>query len=386
MARYRKKAKGHSLKFLIIVVCALLVISFINSCGIESPSYSHEGNPDQQTQSSPTITNSEESRDAESQSLSMVEKLLQKADGVLAYRHSGTSGKNDGYLIIDFNSRELRRFTDGGFIVSTEVIEGDLEHGFTAGDHSFKLVKSDRLDQLLQTFIGKGKVHGSRNKTYDRVTLGTAEAIEDRILNWSDYYDKRYREYTVFFGNYEQDNNTENGPEKIGWIVLQQDEEKSLIVSSYLLRISKYNDVDGSMECTWESSTIRTWLNEEFFYDAFSDDERAAVFSVVHEDETTCRDRVFLLSSEEVNTLFVGKKADKSATGTVKANYQTPDAFDGRMNYWWLRSSEDGFKKHYIDREGSRKEDYANSAKGIRPAMWVKTSAIRPLTSEDSSG
>lgn len=54
---------------------------------------------------------------------------------------------------------------------------------------------------------------------------------------------------TVFFGSYEQDGNTENGPEPIEWLVLEDDGETMTLLSRYILYgidqvRSDYLDVD----------------------------------------------------------------------------------------------------------------------------------------------
>ena len=63
----------------------------------------------------------------------------------------------------------------------------------------------------------------------------------------------------VTFGAYEQDNNTSNGKEKIEWIVLATEGDKSLVISKYILDCQPYNT--SRAEVTWEICTLRTWLN-----------------------------------------------------------------------------------------------------------------------------
>ena len=67
----------------------------------------------------------------------------------------------------------------------------------------------------------------------------------------------------VTFGHYEQDNNIENGKEKIEWIVLDVKDGKVLLLSKYLLDQKKFidNELDYSghkaNRYTWENSTLR---------------------------------------------------------------------------------------------------------------------------------
>ena len=83
---------------------------------------------------------------------------------------------------------------------------------------------------------------------------------------------------TVFFGSYEQDNETSNGKEDIEWLVLAKENNRLLVVSQYGLDCQQYNT--NETEVTWENCTLREWLNEDFFHAAFSDREKAMIPTV----------------------------------------------------------------------------------------------------------
>ena len=88
----------------------------------------------------------------------------------------------------------------------------------------------------------------------------------------------------VTFGNYEQDNNTANGKEPIEWIILDKREDGSLVLmSKYALDSKQYNTQDTSV--TWETCTLRKWLNEDFYNAAFSTQEQAKIVPVTIENE-----------------------------------------------------------------------------------------------------
>ena len=46
---------------------------------------------------------------------------------------------------------------------------------------------------------------------------------------------------SVYFGSYEQDNDTEDGAEPIEWLVLAVDNDKALLLSRYALDCQPYN-------------------------------------------------------------------------------------------------------------------------------------------------
>lgn len=75
---------------------------------------------------------------------------------------------------------------------------------------------------------------------------------------------------SVFFGSYEQDNDKSNGKENIEWLILEVKDGKALLFSKYaldLLVYSKYSSFDGYS--SWEDSSLRRWLNDDFVNSAF---------------------------------------------------------------------------------------------------------------------
>lgn len=80
-------------------------------------------------------------------------------------------------------------------------------------------------------------------------------------------------EFTL--GKYEQDNDSENGKEDIEWIVVSKEDDSYICISKYCLEYMLFNEEvrsDNIYNC-WETSTIREWLNDDFYYSAFSTDE-----------------------------------------------------------------------------------------------------------------
>lgn len=83
---------------------------------------------------------------------------------------------------------------------------------------------------------------------------------------------------TIVFGSYEQDNDTSNGKENIEWLVLAKKDNRLLVTSQYALDCQQYNTSYTSV--TWESCTLRKWLNADFFNAAFSDGEKVMIPTV----------------------------------------------------------------------------------------------------------
>ena len=191
----------------------------------------------------------------------------------------------------------------------------------------------------------------------------------------------------IVFGSYEQDNNASNGKEDIEWLVLEKKDDCMLVISRYALDCQQYNTFYTSV--TWETCSLRKWLNETFINNAFSSDEQAIirdtkvtadknpVYDTHPGNDTT--DKVFLLSITEVNKYFSNDEARKCVpTDYVIAQkpWTRNDNSSGRVTcWWWLRSpginlfgatSVDPAGAIYIHGSG------VNGANGtVRPAMWI---------------
>ena len=196
---------------------------------------------------------------------------------------------------------------------------------------------------------------------------------------------------TVLFGSYEQDNDTSNGKEDIEWIVLAKRNNQILIISKYVLDCQKY-DADFT-SVTWESCSLRKWLNGPFINKAFSTEEQKMILSTsVTADKNPSHnispggnttDKVFLLSIVEAKQYFNSDET-RSAPPTRYAYAQGAHVYvrstikyGVRCTYFWLRSP--GYVSEYaaiIDIDGSIGYDGygADIPHGIRPALWIDVS------------
>lgn len=80
---------------------------------------------------------------------------------------------------------------------------------------------------------------------------------------------------TIFFGHYENDNDSNNGKEPIEWIILENQDDKLLLLSKYIIDAVKYNDQNRNVD--FYNSSIRNWLNTTFYNESFDDEERNAI-------------------------------------------------------------------------------------------------------------
>ena len=190
---------------------------------------------------------------------------------------------------------------------------------------------------------------------------------------------------TVILGTYEQDNDISNGKEEIEWVILAKEGDKALVISKYALDSQPYNTVVD--EVTWETCSLRKWMNETFIKNAFNSDEQEKILTTTvtadknpYYDTTSpgndTTDKVFLLSVPEVENYFSSDKERMcEVTEYAESQLHTTSNFKGFWT-WWLRSpSYDNTKAALVDNSGSCVSagiivNYYHY--GIRPAMWIK--------------
>lgn len=184
------------------------------------------------------------------------------------------------------------------------------------------------------------------------------------------------------FGRYEQDGDEANGAEIIQWSVLDLKDGKALLISDKLLDCKPYNDEQN--EVTWETCTLRKWLNGDFINTAFSESEqKKIVLSNIHNPYNpsystqgcaNADDRVFVLSVDEVKKYF--SSSDDSKTSIThfvalkqhKLRYYTYDN-------WWLRTpGSSNSAASTMSNDGNSLSGYNVDCEyiGVRPAMWIE--------------
>ncbi len=242
------------------------------------------------------------------------------------------------------------------------------------------------------------------NQAVDYMSKGEYSQAADLFKTLGDYKDSKalYKECasiwsmsdcsdiavgdTITFGLYEQDGNTANNQEPIEWQVLEVANGKALVICNYVLNNKPYNDVQEIT--SWENCSLRKWLNEDFYNEAFSSANKAKILesslplatnseSDVYPDNAI-KDSLFLLSIVEANKYFSTDSQRRcEATNYASANGTYCDAIDGTCN-WWLRShgKHQSFASNVLP-EGSIKTygDRVDSEHiGVRPAMWIDIS------------
>ena len=254
----------------------------------------------------------------------------------------------------------------------------------------------------LESFTG---THDKVVKEYEK-TNGSSYNVLDKVMNhktalylcWMKVLSEGSSEAGIetqtvkpgdilAFGHYEQDNNLSNGREPIQWRVLAREGSKALLISVYNLDAQLYNTAYTSV--TWETCTLRRWLNDSFLSTAFTQAQRnAIVISTLQNDKNSeyntpggnaTQDKIFLLSEAEAEQLFTGD-SDRIANNTAYTKAQGAYTFDSGAGWWWLRSpGHDSYFAAYVRDDGSLylMGFYVDRDVGaVRPALWIDLSSI----------
>ncbi|MCL2397421.1 MAG: DUF6273 domain-containing protein [Defluviitaleaceae bacterium] len=171
------------------------------------------------------------------------------------------------------------------------------------------------------------------------------------------------------------------------WLVLDINGGNALIISEAIIEHRAYNYSFTST--TWEESSLRRWLNDDFYH-RFAADERRRIsethiandnpwFDAGSTNATT--DKIFLLSIDEIVRYFgdsgeLGSKPDGRWWFSDPYDYARM-AYDvnGNVSWWWSRSSgnHDNLAAFVFTNGGIYMLGTAvsDTSGGVRPALWL---------------
>ena len=311
-----------------------------------------------------------------------------------SYDGEWKDGKWNGYGKMTFTNGMLyegewkdgKENGQGIFTVSDKyVIEGEFKNGLdnfqgviTYSDGSTQ--KAELIDgELILSNAVEGEEESSNGVQRDKAEKSDRTTENNNVASTGVHYKVGD---VIEFGSYEQDNDLTNGKEKIEWVILDIRNEEMFLISKYGLDTQKYNN--GFTEITWEDCTLRTWLNDFFFEEAFSSDEQRRILSVDigpvnkntngSEHESSTSDKVSLLSSSEVVKYFPPgstRQCNPTAYAKERGCYENPDS--GACS-WWLRTPGSSKNAHVIYETDSSTiygDRVYNNHKAVRPTIWI---------------
>ena len=170
----------------------------------------------------------------------------------------------------------------------------------------------------------------------------------------------------IKFGSYPQ--TVDGQVQPIEWQVLSKENNKMLVISKYGLDAKRFDNSSN----VWKNSKIRQWLNDYFYNNAFSEQEKKYIKSSNLSDVGTT-DNVFLLSKEEAEKYFADDEARKcKITDYAFGNGGSKN--DDDFCTWWLRSPnpDNGGSVYGVFIDGSVPYTYVNFGNVVaRLALYI---------------
>ena len=214
---------------------------------------------------------------------------------------------------------------------------------------------------------------------------------------------------TLLLGTFEQDNDLENGSEKIEWVVLEKNDDTILLISKKSLMIDQYkvfDDEDDRQQNTRHISFVKSdvyeWLNLEFYESAFDADEKQLIvdseISVdllgareegyfgtnlpVEATEGTVEEgsaivKLFILNEEETMKYFPNDEDRRTSLTPYAASMLHRDFGENLEFQWWLRTRPNVLTQERVETDGTINQNAKTvmyEFAGVRPVMSVDIS------------
>lgn len=246
---------------------------------------------------------------------------------------------------------------------------------------------------------GEKESYYLRAKSYiDNGKFGNAAAILKQLGNYKDSATllEKYKLYVlepgdiVDMGKWRTDVNNTNGPQTLTWTVVEVKEDHVVLLCDNIIDCREF-DIKG--KSAWDTSSLRSFLNGEFYEDAFTAEEKELILkskTVTEENPNykgtygkECTDNVFVPSIQEFKTYMTKvenkayAKATKYALGKGLKEY-TKETNSGTQitgSWFWLRSGgfTEGYAAHcFSDGDISYGGEETDITIGVRPAIKIK--------------
>ncbi len=213
-----------------------------------------------------------------------------------------------------------------------------------------------------------------RSETEESDSLRLARIRQEYSVLEREEFLQRFQTGSIIeFGKYSIEN--EIGKEPVKWRVLAREGNTALLITEEPVGRRSYHDSYTST--TWESSSLRRWLNNEFFYSCFDLKEQGRIVNttVLNDYGRGTEDKIFLLSTDEAERLFKDNH-DRRCKDVYYSKNKNSGTDKDSFCWWWLRSR--GFRDDFaafVRKGGAIRSDginvYPNTGY-VRPVLWLK--------------
>ncbi len=319
-------------------------------------------------------------------------QTLQVADGAtidVPYSYERAGYENTGWLVWESGA-----WREWNFEQDTVDRDLTLKQQRTPRRYTLKLRYEDgtgRMDEVTVTYGEEYTLPTPTREGYlflgwyhsGKRVLDSGRWLNENTVSYRAAWSPFGYETTVLFGAYEQDNDRENGAEPIEWLILDRSENQDayLLLSRYVIEYMPYHDAEVVLYRSYRDRTLRTWLNEDFYKEAFGAEERRHIRKT-HLDDVNTDDHVFLLNYDEIGqTLLDARYGIGIASDYVMAlGFTTENMYGGYPSYpYWVRYGDTGqmYAQTIGYGGGSRSgSNIGHRYLGVRPAIWVDADCV----------
>ncbi|SHM13361.1 DUF6273 domain-containing protein [Ruminococcus flavefaciens] len=183
------------------------------------------------------------------------------------------------------------------------------EQTITVGETDYKFSALSWCNRVLTNGSASQK-----NVNMAKAIMAYYEAAKNYTAPANPYADKSLGD-VVTFGNY-------------NWYIIGKSDNGVTLLMKDNLEIRKYNDSDTDV--TWETCSLRTYLNGDF-YNSFSDEDKAKIVST-HNSNPNNPDFNTSGGNETDDYIYLLSIYEANALDDINSSIRTNDS------WWWLRS------------------------------------------------
>ena len=218
-----------------------------------------------------------------------------------------------------------------------------------------------------------------KNWTVDGVaTTSISKNIHKAVTVTANIVRSSYNYETYSIGSYVQD---EDEATDLEWIVLDKKDGNLLLTTKNIIDTKAY-DNNGKTE--FNHSSLKQWLNNEFYNTAFTKEQQNKLLDVTLADNEKVK--VFLLNYLELAEYYP-EPMDRITKATkhvleVDNNGETLEAKSGNIASYWLMTLGDENLAPYVSYDGEINEVGASAntnSIGVRPCIWVSEKEIKDI-------
>ena len=257
------------------------------------------------------------------------------------------------------------------------------------------------LTLLAVVFTACGKKEEKKveetKKTVESETAKEEKKVDEKKEKIKTYAKDKNSSYNIIkFGSYPQ--SVSGDVSDIEWLVLDKNDDYTLLLSRYVLDCKNYNDEKAAV--TYEKSSIRKWLNNDFVKKAFSDSDLQSFgninvfgFGLIRGDnvallsEALCEKYFGNENSKKVNMRLATKATDYAIKNGVEvdnnknldtykcASFYLSDNVEGADKALWVGQ----YGHIYTDGQPVKLEN----GDGVRPIICLRNDAFANSAIDD---